>query len=242
MKYPAPIVSQRHPDEAAVPSLDGAGSGGLALDDFCHWLMNGGVRACRLRPASIAREFVDYFDISAFPRMEELKALLERVGIRVEVRRLETGGLRGFHAGTRDGDYCIVIDADDWEGAQAHTMLHEAYETIRERLADLHPGMGIPKGKAICRQADRFAAAALMQPRWFALFAEVTGLDVVALHQVYGRAYSSLTIRLAEVMKNQPLLAVLYERKEQGGPKRWKPVPSPEDFRATVVARTPGSG
>lgn len=240
MKYPAPVVSQLNPGEAAVHSVDGARSGGIALDDFCRWLMNGGIRASRLQPASIAREFVDYFGISAFPRMEELKALLGQVGIRVVVRRLETGGLRGFHTGTRDGDYCIVIDADDWEGAQAHTMLHEAYEIIRERLADLYPRVGIPKGKAICRQADKFAASALMQPRWFALFAEVSGFDVVALHQVYGRAYSSLTIRLAEVMNNQSLLAVLYERKEPGGPDRWKPVPSPEDFRATVVARTPG--
>ena len=84
------------------------------------------------------------------------------------------------------------------------------------------------------------AAAALMQPRFFALFAETTGLDVMALQRTYGRAYSSLTIRLAEVMRHQPLLAVLYERRGGNDPHMWAERPSPEEFTATVVARTPG--
>ena len=62
-----------------------------------------------------------------------------------------------------------------------------------------------------------------MQPRWFSIFAEASGFDVVALHEAYGRAYSSLTIRLAEVMRNQPLLAVLYERRESGKPQKVEP-------------------
>ena len=61
-------------------------------------------------------------------------------------------------------------------------------------------------------------AAALMQPRFFALFAETTGLDVMALQRTYGCAYSSLSIRLAEVMRHQPLLAVLYERRGGNDP------------------------
>ena len=99
-------------------------------------------------------------------------------------------------------------------------MLHETYEIVRERLADLYPRMGSPQGKAKCRQADRFAASALMQPHWFSMFVEASGFDVVALQGTYGRAYSSLTLRLAEVMGHQPLLAVLYERKEGTDPRR----------------------
>ncbi len=79
-----------------------------------------------------------------------------------------------------------------------------------------------------------------MQPYWFSLFAEASGFDVLALQRSYGRAYSSLTIRLAEVMRNQPLLAVLYERKEEGVPREWAVDPTPDLFRAKVVARTPG--
>ena len=132
------------------------------------------------------------------------------------------------------------MDASEGDGAREHTTLHECYEIVRERLHDLYPHLGAPRGKTKCRQADRFAAAALMQPYWFSLFAETSGFDVVALHRTYGRAYSSLTIRLAEVMRHQPLLAVLYERGEAGDPREWAADAPPEVFRAKVVARTPG--
>ena len=210
------------------------------LNDFCHYLMHRGSGGAKLQPAAIAREFVDYFGFSPFPRMDEIREKLKRAGIRIEITGRDTGGLRGHHVGTRDGDYYIELDAADWDGANEHTLLHEAYEIVRERLRDLYPRIGAPEGLKKCRQADRFAAEALMQPRWFSIFAEASGFDVVALHEAYGRAYSSLTIRLAEVMRNQPLLAVLYERREPGKPQRWNAIPSPELFRATVVARTPG--
>ena len=48
-------------------------------------------------------------------------------------------------------------------------MLHETYEILRKRLHDLHPAIGIPQGKRLCREADRFAASVLMQPEMFAL-------------------------------------------------------------------------
>ena len=79
-----------------------------------------------------------------------------------------------------------------------------------------------------------------MQPTLFGLFAEAAGFDVVALQRMYGRAYSSLAIRLAEVMQHQPLLAVLYERRETGDPCLWPSASGPGSFKATVVARTPG--
>ena len=43
-------------------------------------------------------------------------------------------------------------------------MLHETYEIIRERLRYLHVEIGLPEGRGLCWQADRFAAAALMEP------------------------------------------------------------------------------
>ena len=212
---------------------------GVTLDGFCRSLMDGGAPSGSLRPAAMASEFVNYFGLSAFPCMEEVTALLGRAGVRVVVRSRETGGLRGYHTGTKDGIYEIEVDASDWDGAQEQTLLHETYEIVRERLSDLYPRIGVPQGKSKCRQADSFAAAALMQPEVFSLFAETSGLDVAALQRMYGRAYSSLTIRLAEVMRHQPLLAVLYERKEEGEFHDWCAA-APELFRATVVARTPG--
>ena len=87
----------------------------------------------------------------------------------------------------------------------------------------------------------RFAAAVLMQPEGFAAFAEASGFDVTALQREYGRAFASVALRLSEVMRDQPLLAVLYERGEREGPLFRTTAPVAY-FRASVVARTPGFG
>lgn len=212
----------------------------VTLDVFCHHLVDGRGPGGRLYPVSLAGEFVDFFGLSAFPRMEEIVALLEGHAVATVVYTHGLKGLRGYHIGEKNGQYEITLDADEPRSALEHTALHEAYEIVRERLHDLHPRVGRPRGKAFCRQADRFAASALMQPQWFSLFAEAAGFDAVALHETYGRAYSSLAIRLAEVMRHQPLLAVLYERDEKGEPREWVADATPEMFEAKVVARTPG--
>ncbi len=210
------------------------------LDGFCRLLVDGPAPRVRLHPTAIAREFVDFFGLSAFPHMAEIETRLKGSGAATIVYSSDTRGLRGYHTGTKNGGYEIVIDESESNATQEHTALHEAYEIVRERLCDLYPHVGAPLGRSKCRQADRFAASTLMQPYWFSLFAEASGFDVVALQRTYGRAYSSLTIRLAEVMRHQPLLAVLYERTENGKPRQWAADTPPEVFNAKVVARTPG--
>ena len=212
----------------------------ITLDGFCHHLVNDRSPGGRLYPAPLAGEFADFFGLSAFPRMEEIKALLEGHEVATVTFAHGLKGLRGYHTGEKNGKYKITLDADESRSAQEHTALHETYEIVRERLHDLYPHVAEPYGAAKCRQADRFAASALMQPPWFSLFAEASGFDAVALHETYGRAYSSLAIRLAEVMRHQPLLSVLYERDEEGDPWQWDSNPTPEIFTAKVVARTPG--
>ena len=59
---------------------------------------------------------------------------------------------------------------------------------------------------------------------------------MTALHRGYRRrAHASVTLRLGEVIREQPLMAVLYESREWGGPDS-----RTTDFRVSVVARTPG--
>ena len=213
----------------------------VTLDDFCRHLMDGDPPYDRLHPTGAAREFVDFFSLSPFPRMDETESLLKRAEIATVVRSHDTGGFRGYHTGTNIGSYQIVIDATDGIVAQEHTVLHETYEIVKERLGDLYTDIGVPQGKSMCRQADRFAAAVLMQPYWFSLFAVSSGLDVIALQKAFGRAYSSVILRLAEVMRDQPLIAILYERGEAREPYFRTTAPVVH-FRSTVVARTPGFG
>ena len=81
-------------------------------------------------------------------------------------------------------------------------MLHETYEIICETLCEQVTGS--PLERRVCRQADRFAAAVLMQPEEFSLVAEASGLDVLALQRAYRCSYASVTLRLAETVRITP--------------------------------------
>ena len=49
-----------------------------------------------------------------------------------------------------------------------------------------------------------------------------------------------MTLRLGEVMRDRPLVTVLYERRERGEPSAWAEPPAPGAFRVKVTVRTPG--
>ena len=210
------------------------------LNDFCRRLMDVGPPQEQRDPAGVADAFVCFFGLSLRPTMDELTGLLQKAGIGTVLGAPLSGSLQGLHYSAPGGGYDIHYREDQWAGAQEHTVLHETYEIICETLWDLRAG-SLPV-RDVCREADRFAAAVLMQPAVFAAYAEATGLDVVALQRRYGRAYASVTLRLGEVMRDQPLLAVLYERKERGGPSVWAEPPAPGALRVKVTARTPGFG
>ena len=206
--------------------------------DFCRDLLDEALEL-GLDPEGVAARFVRYFNVSGHPTVPELTVLLEETGFgTVTGVCRESLDVKGIHFSSPGGGYDIHYREDLWEGSKEHTVLHETYEIIDETLCDLYSGSA--PVRRVCPQADRFAAAALMPPDMFSLFSEASGFDVVALQGMYQRAYSSVALRLAEVMRHQPLLAVLYERKEKGEPRRWPPTATLHDFTAKVVARTPG--
>ena len=210
------------------------------LDGFCREIMDDGPSEAPLDPFRLAAVFVRFFGLSIRPAMDELTQLLHAAGVGAVSGAPLPRGLRGFHSSALEGGYDIHYMEDQWEGAQEHTVLHETYEIICETLGGLHPSS--PPAGNVCREADRFAAAVLMQPGPFAAYARATGFDVVALQKRYRRAYASVTLRLGEVMRDQPLVAVLYERSEKGDSSVWAEPPAPGAFRVKVAARTPGFG
>ena len=211
------------------------------LGGFCRDLLDEEPYRQSFDPEELAARFVDHFGLSARPTLEELTALAERAGFGT-VQEGQMDGLKGAHVGQPGGEYHIYHRDDLWEGSKAHTVLHEMYEITLERMDEIHsPGMPVQSGPdpVICQQAERFAAAALMQPDIFLPYAQASGLDVAALHDVFGCAYSSAALRLTEVVRDPPLLVVLYERDERGDPQGWA---DPAVLRARVVKRTAGFG
>ena len=205
--------------------------------DFCRNLLDDdSIPLDSLDPERLAARFVRYFKLSGRPTLDELSVMLSRAGFG-EVSDREMDGLKGAHIGKPRGHYAIYYRQGLWDGSSSYTVLHETFEIINETLWDIHSG-DTPDRK-VCREADRFAAAVLMQPEAFASMAEASGFDVLALQRQYRCSYASVTIRLAEVIREQPLMAVLYEREEKDDPAGWTGTPA---LRATVARRTRGFG
>ena len=211
----------------------------VTLDDFCHRLLDNELFRERLEPERLAAAFTEFFYLAARPTVVELAALLRDAGFGTVSGR-ELDGLKGVHFGAPRGEYDIYYREDLWDGAKAHTVLHEAYEIIHETLWAFHSDD--PPERRVCREADRFAAAVLMPQDTFTAYALVSGLDVVVLQGVFQCSYASVAMRLAEVMRRQPLVALLYERQDKGDPAGWPDPVNPESFRAAVVKRTAGFG
>ncbi|MYC06784.1 MAG: ImmA/IrrE family metallo-endopeptidase [Chloroflexi bacterium] len=207
-------------------------------DDFCRELLDDDHGRGAIDPEGVAARFVSHFGVPGRPTMPVLKALLQEAGFGA-VSGAHLDSMKGVHFGTRGGGYEIYYCQDMWDGAKEHTILHETYEIICETLCE--QVTGTPLRRRVCRQADRFAAAVLMQPGTFSLMAEASGLDVLALQRAYRCSYASVTLRLAEVVSEFPLMTVLYERHRDDGPdpEGWT---EPPELRATVVRRTRGFG
>ena len=203
-------------------------------EDFCRELLDDESPRETLDPERMAGRFVRYFKLSARPTLDQLSAMLSRAGFG-EVSDREMDGLKGAHIGQPRGHYDIYYRQGLWDGSSTYTVLHETYEIINETLWDIHSGD--TPDRMVCREADRFAAAVLMQPEAFSLFAEASGFDVLALQKQYRCSYAAVTIRLAEVLRDPPLMAVLYEREEKGDPAGWTETPA---LRATVARQDEG--
>ena len=202
-------------------------------EDFCRTLLDEHPRDA-LDPEGLAARFVRYFDVPARPTMEELKALLSRAGFG-EVSGTRHMDAKGIHFSAPGGGYDIHYREDLWAGTQDYSVIHETYEIIYETLCDMESGS--PPDRRVCRQAERFAAAVLMQPRAFEPVAVEWGLDVLKLQQAFQCSYAAVSIRLAEVLRHPPLMVVLYARED--GRNREEPT---GDLRVKVARRTRGFG
>ena len=208
------------------------------VDGFCRDLLEDHERGIRLDPETVAARFVSWFGVSDIPTLDELTGLARRTGLGEVLAGRNMDGLKGAHIGQPGGEYHIYYRDDLWEGSKAQTLAHEIYEIVLENMGVKDSGG--PPDPVVCLQAERFAVSVLMQPDIFAPCAEVSGLDVAALHKRFGSSYASAALRLAEVVRVPPLLVVLYGHSERGDPALWPAGDDLARLRAKVVRRTGG--
>ena len=94
----------------------------------------------------------------------------------------------------REGGYEIHHFPDGWKGGVVQTLPRETYEFIYESLGNSY-GDSVTANRA-CGEAQRFAAAVLMQPEPLEAFVIATGLDVIALQKQFQCSYASVTLRM----------------------------------------------
>ena len=204
-------------------------------EEFCRTLLDDHPQKA-LDPETLAARFVRYFDVPARPSMEQLKSLLKRAGFG-EVSGSRHMDTKGIHFSSPNGSYDIHYREDLWAGTQDYSVIHETYEIIYETLCDMESGS--PPDRKVCTQAERFAAAVLMQPRAFEPLALEWGLDVLRLQQAFRCSYAAVSIRLAEVLRDPPLMVVLYAREDGMEPKDRA---DSTGLRVKVARRTRGFG
>jgi len=220
------------------------------LDCFCRIIQSEYDSPAGISPDDMASEFVSHSSLSSLPGFTELHTALRRYGVGdITPADLSAGKLKGHHFSYRGASYTVLYDRELWQGSIEHVMLHELYEIICEKCERICSDYRVPPVPRICSQANRFAAAVLMQPGIFLTALLETGLDLVGLHHRFQKSYSSVAIRAVEVLNERnrdlsfderiDLMVAIYERVEEGKPNEWGPC-CPDGFVVTYAPRTQG--
>ena len=225
-----------------------------SLEGFCSTMFRtyGSPGSIAYDIGTLAGQFVQYFGLSSYPNLIELKLLLDLHHQMASIQPGHLGGLAGCHYLDELKKLCIEYEATDWLGRNEFTIMHELYEAVQETFERLVHGYQAHRDPTtLCMKpyADRFAAAVLMQPDVFVAAILETGLDICALRRYFNfsnRSYSSVAIRIKELLK-PPVVAdgidfliAIYERQSEGKPQEWSFDCCPEDFQARCVVKTRG--
>lgn len=184
-------------------------------------------------PVRLGAVFRDYAELERTPTLIETVELIRSFGINIEsVGYLKSGGT----SMKANGSWYIHYSASDKPATQKYTIFHELFEIIQQNIGELDSDYVVMSEPRLSQYADRFAAAALIPPRFFLDRASVAGFDLVALGEELELSHQCLMIAFGQHFSDVPLVGALYEylpESENGAS------PEIKDFTVTVVAKTP---
>jgi len=224
-----------------------------SLDDFCTLMLKtyGRPENVAYNIGDLAHQFIDYFGLSSYPNLMELKLLLDLHHQIASIQPKSMGGLPGCHYLDSFKKLNIEYEATDWQGRIEFTVIHECYEAIQETFEVMVQGYKAYRDpdQPTCMKpfANRFAAAVLMQSEVFLPVLLESGLDVFSLRlRFHMRSYASVAIRVRELLKppvvddGTDFLIAIYDRDSEGEPRQWEFKCCANDFCAGCVVKTPG--
>ena len=204
-----------------------------SLGDLCRYILDYEEGRYADNPVRLGAVFREYAGIQRTPNLARTITLVRSLGIKIEaVGYLKTGGTNM----TANGFWYIHYSTRDRPATQKFTVCHELFEVIHKNIVALDSGYSLLKEPQMSRCADRFAAAALIPPRFFLGRASTTGCDLVKLGEDLELSHQCLLIALGQHFADIPLVGVLYEHRLDGATGENAEI---GDFVATVVVKTP---
>jgi len=203
------------------------------LGDLCRYVLDYEEGRYADDPVRLGSVFRDYASIHRTPTLAKTVNLMRSFGIKIEaVDYLKSGGT----SMRAEGVWYIHYSAKDKPATQKYTIFHELFEIIQKNIGDMNSGYNVMKEPRLSQCADRFAASALIPPRFFASRASAAGCDLVALGEDLELSHQCLLIALGQHFADVPLVGVLYEYRPNGTVNTDARI---KDFVATVVVKTP---
>ncbi|MGI2336847.1 MAG: ImmA/IrrE family metallo-endopeptidase [Dehalogenimonas sp.] len=204
-----------------------------SLSNLCGYIMDNGKGHHPVDPVRLGAVFRDFTGVERTPTLVETLDLMRGLGINIElVDYLKSGGTNMM----ANGSWHVHYSASDKPATQKYTIFHELFEIIQKTIGDLDSGYAVMTEPRLSQCADRFAAAALIPPRFFLDRASAAGCDLVALSEELELSHQCLLIALGQHFADVPLVGALYEYLPESENSA---SPEIKDFTATVVAKTP---
>ncbi|MEK7354793.1 MAG: ImmA/IrrE family metallo-endopeptidase, partial [Chloroflexota bacterium] len=202
------------------------------LGDFCRYTLDY-ERQSADDPVRLGSVFREYAGLQRTPSLARTINLVRSLSIKIEsVDYLNTGGTNMLAKGC----WHIHYSAKDKPATQKFTIFHELFEVIHKNIGALDSSYTLQKEPQLSRSADRFAASALIPPRFFLGKVNATGCDLVKLSEELELSHQCLLIALGQHLVEVPLVGVLYEYRQDGAKTTDTEI---EDYVATVVVKTP---
>ncbi len=203
------------------------------LEAFCQRVLEAEGRPCSDNPRALAEQFREFFGLEGTPGLSRVLDLMSSLGVMLEeVQYLETGAVNMW----KDG-WHVHFAFKDPPGTQKFDLLHEAYEIVDKTFSKMlssYPGIKEP---ALSRNADRFAAAVLMPPKFISGKMEESGCDPVLLGEELELSHQALLISFAERLQDTPFVAAVYDYMPLEDSKGF----CLDDLSATMVIRSPAA-
>jgi hypothetical protein len=181
---------------------------------FCEYLVKEYGSPDALSEEEKAEEFSNVYLRNLPPRLRTLKAVAHACGINLNTLEGHNvpRDMRGYHE-VFNGKRNIYFKKYDTVSGIENTILHEIREIMESVFTEVCPRYEPLRTIAVHTAANRFASAVLLPKDEFRAKVYETGLDVIALANLYRKSCSQVLLRMGEVLQGKLFFyGALYEK------------------------------